>query len=380
MSQKSPSPENLFFPSPPPPTGFRVPEGEISVLVHKAQTVKSLSSAVSQFLDHHKFMFVEVLNRQIQLIKSRSQSLDDGQVTIYDKALLLLTHNGNELESPAAIHFYCEKFLGLNLDGKVSEVTKSLQASVKVPQLLDEGSALSETTTATEKRPAKRDSFPRSHRKDMEPKLARLWRVYETARADYLAVVDKDSQETISTAKFLRDTAENTLQYLKNKNVDPIMVTELEATYNMAKAEVVSLTGGKKRKFDLVEIDDVKGVPRGPSNETKTPRRGEPKQPYLSRSTDIASGHRESRSSHGSSYGARDLDTSIARFTEDPGFQRGYGDPLTDRGSSRARGRGSGMAPTSMRGRGHSGTPCRYSRGVDSWKPYGDRRPRGMYG
>src|ERR1700712_4262076 len=89
-------------------------------------------------------------------------------------------------------------------------------------------------------------------RKDMEPKLASLWSVYESARKDYLAALDNTTgkEKTISTAKFLRDTAENIILYLKNKNVDALMIAELETTFTHAKTTVVCLTGGKNRKFD----------------------------------------------------------------------------------------------------------------------------------
>jgi len=99
----------------------------------------------------------------------------------------------------------------------------------------------------------------------MEPKLARLWSVYEKARADYLTVADNNDHTTAAAARFLRDTAENTILYLKDKNTDPIMMAELHATCNMAKQTAVSLTGGKKRKFDRSGMDHVRGIPRGPS-------------------------------------------------------------------------------------------------------------------
>lgn len=107
----------------------------------------------------------------------------------------------------------------------------------------------------------------------MEPRLAQLWSVYDSARAEYLQVGNRSDEQTLRTAKFLRDTAENIVQYLKNRNADPIMLAELSATFNMAKATVVSLSGGKKRKFDPVEMDEVKGVPRGPWRDQDQDRR-----------------------------------------------------------------------------------------------------------
>ncbi len=107
-------------------------------------------------------------------------------------------------------------------------------------------------------------------REDMEPKLAALWSVYESARTEYQTALDKpDKEKKINTAKFLRDTAENILLFLQNKNADALMIAELEGTFMHAKTTVVWMTGGKNRKFDTAEMDKVKGIPRGPSRSTQ---------------------------------------------------------------------------------------------------------------
>lgn len=93
----------------------------------------------------------------------------------------------------------------------------------------------------------------------MEPQVARLWSLYEKARADFQAVLPKkDHQATADSARFLRDTAENTIQYLKGKDFDAVMMAELHAVNDLAKATAVSATGGKKRKFDIAGTEQVK--------------------------------------------------------------------------------------------------------------------------
>ena len=99
---------------------------------------------------------------------------------------------------------------------------------------------------------------PPSSTKSMEDiKLARLWSVYQRARSDFHAVTDATDRaphQTSAAARFLRDSAENTLHYLKSsKGTEPIMVAELEGTYRMAKDVADSLAGGRKRKFDTIE-------------------------------------------------------------------------------------------------------------------------------
>lgn len=112
-------------------------------------------------------------------------------------------------------------------------------------------------------------------KKDMDPNLAKIWAVYEDAKRDYHEKSDHGDGATFRAAKFLRDTAENILIQLKGQNTDEVMLEELNGTYNMAKAMVVSLSGGKKRKFDPVAMDEVKGIPRGPSNSGPSQGRSE---------------------------------------------------------------------------------------------------------
>ena len=168
----------------------------------------------------------------------------------------------------------------------------------------------------------------------MEPKLAGLWSVYEQAKADYLAVAEKHNYSTAKAARFLRDTAENTLMYLENKNTDPIMMAELEATYQMAKSMAVSLTGGKKRKFDDSDMDRVRGTPRGPSNLPSRSRFG----------------------GQGKTFGNMGRNGPPATYADhSAGYGGFYADPH--------------HGPAPRMNRGHSGIPFGYSRPVDSYQP-----------
>jgi hypothetical protein len=90
-----------------------------------------------------------------------------------------------------------------------------------------------------------------------DPKLARLFTVYDQARSEYNSLIKVADSKTVTAAKFLRDTAENALTYLKEKNVDAEVLNELKETCNMAATAVITLSGGKKRKFDLREGGDA---------------------------------------------------------------------------------------------------------------------------
>ncbi|ETI21358.1 hypothetical protein G647_07704 [Cladophialophora carrionii CBS 160.54] len=248
-------------------------EADVADLVEKAQQTQTLSPAVDHFLASHQSGFFALFSRQIELIKSRSQDLRDAQITIFDKALLALTEHPRCLMHPASVKFFCEEYLNIDLGGPITQLTRTLQQTVQVPEALKQALPSSDDATMVApdvEREIKKPSRPLpsiSHlRRDMEPRLGALWSVYEIARADYLIALDRNNREkTITTAKFLRDTAENILLYLENKNADALMITELEGTFKHAKNTVVCLTGGKIRKFDKAEIENLKGVPRGPS-------------------------------------------------------------------------------------------------------------------
>lgn len=85
--------------------------------------------------------------------------------------------------------------------------------------------------------------------RDIGPAAARLWTIYDEAKQEFFAADPRDFKKR-RTAKFLRDTAENTLEYLKDKAVDRQLLDDLETTLNAADEAVMALCGGKKRKWD----------------------------------------------------------------------------------------------------------------------------------
>ena len=316
----------LFFSSP-HAHASQGPSDEVTERALEAQNVQTINPAVAAMLrePNRKKDFLHHMFRTIQLIQSRSQAFEDAHVTVYDKTLLALTQNGNKLDHPPAIEYYCDEFLGVsNIEDQVI-ASRMLEQSVCVPKLLAQGKPLRPhlKITRIETRPeySPPPSDPRSEsfevlassqrrqssttlisdkslniaRKtpEMEPHVASLWSLYEKARAEYQAVVpNKDIQATADSARFLRDTAENTIQYLKTKDFDPVIMAELQAVYDLAKATAVSATGGKKRKFDIARVDTIKEDPRGPRHAPSMPPRQERYSPYPNRHHSIPSNDR----------------------------------------------------------------------------------------
>lgn len=133
------------MPSPPPSSDFEFdpagddPADEIPLLVADARRMTTLTPALATVMTTHKQLILSVLDRQIQLIRSRSQALEDGHVTVYDKALLMLTSNGTDIENPAALLFWCEYHLSIDTSRRPFETARLLQEMMAVPTVINQG-------------------------------------------------------------------------------------------------------------------------------------------------------------------------------------------------------------------------------------------------
>jgi hypothetical protein len=134
--------DDLFFSSPGlHSTAQRDPQDEVQELVDATRTrnMAGLSPALNSFMALHKPAFLEMFNRQLQLIRSRSQAFEDAHITVFDKVLLNLTQNGTDMDNPAAIQYYCEEYLGINTGASCEETSRVLHQTMDVPQLLMRG-------------------------------------------------------------------------------------------------------------------------------------------------------------------------------------------------------------------------------------------------
>lgn len=87
----------------------------VDSLVHKYQKASPSSTLLGLLHKPDQYaLLVNALYRQISLIKRRSQALEDGQITIYDKALLELSMEGRYPIQTGVVELYLAEFLGLN--------------------------------------------------------------------------------------------------------------------------------------------------------------------------------------------------------------------------------------------------------------------------
>lgn len=113
-------------------------DDQIDDLVDKYKKVKDPHPVLYELLKspEESSMLLEVLERHISLLKSRSQDLDDCQITVYDEALLILTKNGRDLSYTGALELYIKEFVGIKSKGTVEEMKLVLDKHIALKTLL----------------------------------------------------------------------------------------------------------------------------------------------------------------------------------------------------------------------------------------------------
>lgn len=96
----------------------------------------------------------------------------------------------------------------------------------------------------------------------LQGKVERILAVYTRAKEDY-DNADRSESATkdnkFSAARFLRDTAENALNYLRTNGLsDHASIPELEQVFELARDKATELSGGRKRRFETSADNDEK--------------------------------------------------------------------------------------------------------------------------
>lgn len=73
-------------------------------------------------------LLVHAVGRQISLIKNRSLAFDDGQVTVYDRALLVLSQDGRALTDHRALELFATEYLGMLASAHNASEMKNIEA------------------------------------------------------------------------------------------------------------------------------------------------------------------------------------------------------------------------------------------------------------
>ena len=128
----SSSPLSLEF------NGEESPEEQVSVLVEKYAGTTVLNPIVLELLkttEHFRLLY-DVFEHYLALIKSRSQAFEDGHITVYDKALLRLSRNGNDVYNLGALELYLDEVVGVARGPRVEKLDNLLNKHVALKTLL----------------------------------------------------------------------------------------------------------------------------------------------------------------------------------------------------------------------------------------------------
>lgn len=139
MASTPPSSSGLFFPSSSPAQASPSLDEEVEAIVTQALRHNQLDPALEAVIVGSQDAFFSAFTHRVELIKSRSQAFQDCHITVFDKVLLELTQNGNNLRSPSAILFFCEEHLGIAPNVGTARRQQVLADALAVPEALEQG-------------------------------------------------------------------------------------------------------------------------------------------------------------------------------------------------------------------------------------------------
>lgn len=234
-------------------------------------------------------LLVSALRRQVFLIKCRSLDPRDNQVTVYDKALIELSRSGDDSRHLGALELYLTEYLGVVPIAPFAQSRDVARECAEMEEVLDRGIVIyficvfwggvpclveymltfviarkSKFETDPNKITTNDNSnnnnktihstpHPRPPNDEIQNRITRLLSTYQTAKDDYFGSLQQSGMVSMDAARFLRDTAENTLRYLRSNGLaeeNGGLVTELEYTFAAARDKATALSGGRKRHFD----------------------------------------------------------------------------------------------------------------------------------
>ncbi|KAE8131694.1 hypothetical protein BDV38DRAFT_12969 [Aspergillus pseudotamarii] len=261
------------------------PERTVDELVRKYYTIdqQSTNDILREILGspEQASLLFNALRRQVSLIKCRSQAFEDGQITTYDRALLKLSRNGENLTDTGALELYLTEFLGIVPISPASQSRAILAKQLELENVLSRASTHGSTpeivighkeqpeTLFVDQAPLNPEHEPRDHNdhhyveqielktnstrhaQQVFDRVDRLLEVYHRAKDEYYKALQTEGFVGIETVRFLRDTAENILRYLHANGLsDHTSIPDVEQVFLIARDKATQLTGGRKRHFD----------------------------------------------------------------------------------------------------------------------------------
>ncbi|GKZ66102.1 hypothetical protein AnigIFM50267_010941 [Aspergillus niger] len=238
---------------------------------------------------------VNAIQRQASLVRHRSQNPEDGEITVFDNALMILSGNGHDTQDIGALELYLAEYLGICTFSPIPHAKQGLHEYDMLQNTVTGESVSNSTndrTTAAEQQPhsspeqavnthVQAHEHPRRQQHILPPRppptleeirrreqVERLLRIYEKAKAEY----NKKNPEEIDVglARYFRDTAETTLDFLRvNDMSDHPLIPDIEFSFERAKCKAAQLAG-RGRHFDQPQA--AASTPNHPSKNRRRRR------------------------------------------------------------------------------------------------------------
>ncbi|CAG7989161.1 unnamed protein product [Penicillium nalgiovense] len=233
--------------------------GKEDSLYLKWSVVMNPSELLKELVDNreHARALFHGLRRQVKSIRHRSQFYDDGQVTIYDRVLLRLYDEGHTMQHYGLLEFYLAEYLGTKNCHSGEESNSVVAAHFAAQRILDNG-PISEIpiVAANNEKGSTEDTKTSKSPQTKSEHVDKLIQVYQKAKADYYILeVTESHRKRTNSVRFLRDTAENLLRYLKSVDKDHDLIPEIEDIIHVSQTHANQLAGGRKRKFEHMDSD-----------------------------------------------------------------------------------------------------------------------------
>ncbi|KAL3478591.1 hypothetical protein BJX99DRAFT_256240 [Aspergillus californicus] len=244
------------------------PQKKVDDLVRKYQRPNDPSPVMLEILNNPDIysILVAALRRHVSLVKCRSQDFEDCQVTVYDRALLNLSKQGDSATDPGALELYLMEFLGVVPIAPIEDGKDTVLKHIRLQDALERAHEKRPAAPSKEHKPEQEESssfdihneyehyFPSSttaKERELNVRVVRLLDVYRQAKDDYFSTKERDGVDSLIAVRFLRDSAENTLRYLRtNGLLKHPWVPDLEQTFALARDKTAQILGGRKRHFD----------------------------------------------------------------------------------------------------------------------------------
>ncbi|EEP75517.1 conserved hypothetical protein [Uncinocarpus reesii 1704] len=248
---------------------------ELATIVCKYTAIDSMRADVAELAKSPEYLglFQDVLVNHISMLKTRPQALEDGKITLYDKALLILTSNGKNLHNLGAIELFLDEILGVKQDREVETIEAIFEKNIALRSMVwhvtnqktehpseehvnedrDE-TMIDLPIRTTAKKPDWRTEGrkPRQVAIDRGAAISKMLDTLEQAEDEFHSINESQRGAKYLAAKFLRDTAENTLAYFKANGLGGHrMIPRIEAAYKLGYKKAMVETGGRARPFEM---------------------------------------------------------------------------------------------------------------------------------